>query len=73
MQTPQTKFLRTKQIIPAILPISRSAWFLGIREGRYPQGIKLSPRTTVWDAEVIQALCDEVKRRAADSLPKKAV
>ncbi len=60
-----TKFLRTKQIIPAILPISRSAWFLGIREGRYPRGIKLSPRTTVWDSEVIQALCDEVKKRAA--------
>ena len=29
-------------------PVSKSAWWLGVSEGRYPTAIKLSPRTTAW-------------------------
>jgi len=62
-QLPQTGFLRLKQIIgdkktntPALIPISRSAWWLGIRNGIYPAGVKLGPRTTAWSVEAIRAL-----------------
>ncbi len=64
-QLPQIGFLRLPQIIgdrkrniSPLIPISRSAWWLGIRNQKYPKGVKLGPRTTVWRAEDIQALIE---------------
>jgi prophage regulatory protein len=70
MQTtnPETNFLRLKQIlgdrnaippIAPIIPIGKSSWWLGVRTGRYPQPIKLGPKTTVWRATDIQKLLDD--------------
>ena len=62
---PETGFLRLKQIIgnpkanpaiPGLIPISASAWWQGIKSGRYPPAIKLSPGVTVWRAEDIHSL-----------------
>ena len=62
-------FLRSKQIIgdkkadpqiPPIIPISESAWWLGVKDGRYPSPIKLSPKVTVWRSDEIQALVDQI-------------
>ncbi len=47
--------MRLPQIL-AIIPISRSAWWEGIKQGKYPRGIKLGAKTTVWRVEDIQAL-----------------
>lgn len=67
-QLPETGFLRLPQIIgdphadppiPAVIPVSRSAWWQGIRDGRYPAGLKLGPRTTVWKVEAIRALIEK--------------
>jgi len=52
---PETGFLRLPQVL-ALIPISRSAWWAGIREGKFPKGIKLGAKTTVWRAEAIRAL-----------------
>jgi hypothetical protein len=43
-----------KKGIPPIIPISRSAWWLGVKSGRYPKGVKLSERVTCWRAEDIR-------------------
>ncbi|MTV38040.1 AlpA family phage regulatory protein [Duganella radicis] len=51
--------LRAKQIAGPILPISLSTWWAGVKSGRYPQPIKLGPRTTVWRRDEILALFDE--------------
>lgn len=48
-------FLRDKQVLLR-MPISRAAWWLGVKEGRYPAGIKLSPRITVWKSSDIDQL-----------------
>lgn len=62
---PETGFLRLPQIlgdpdakppIPAAIPIKKSAWWAGIRDGSYPKQIKLSPRVSVWRVEDIRAL-----------------
>lgn len=62
---PQTGFARLPDIIgdrkatppkPAIFPVSASAWWAGVRNGKYPKGIKLSSRCTVWRWEDIHAL-----------------
>lgn len=55
---PDTGFLRLPQIL-TLIPISRSAWWAGIREGKFPKGVKLGSKTTVWRAEDIRALIDQ--------------
>ena len=53
----ETGFVRLPQIL-SLIPISRSAWWAGIREGKFPQGIKLGSKTTVWRAEDIRNLIE---------------
>ena len=58
---PQTGYMR----LPAVLyffPVSKSAWWQGIVEGRYPRGVKLSPRVTAWKAEDIRTLIEQVAK-----------
>jgi predicted DNA-binding transcriptional regulator AlpA len=50
-----TGFLRLPQVL-ALLPISKSSWWEGCKEGRFPKPVKLGPRTTAWKAEDIAAL-----------------
>ena len=65
MSLPETGYLRLSQIIgnskaspptPAIIPVGRSTWWAGVRCGRYPKPLKLSPGVTVWRVEDIRAL-----------------
>ena len=53
--TPHDSLLR----VPAIanrMGVSRSYWWKGVKDGKFPQGIKLSARVTVWRASDIDAL-----------------
>jgi len=54
-QIPEVGFVRLPTILK-IIPISKSTWWEGIKTGRFPQPIKLGPRTTVWSVESIRAL-----------------
>lgn len=45
-----TGYLREAQIVPNIIPVSRSTFFQWVRDGRFPKPVKLSPRVTVWRA-----------------------
>jgi len=49
--------LRDKEVLE-FLHISRSSLWLGVKEGRFPQPIKLSKRTTRWRAQDILALIE---------------
>lgn len=60
---PETGFVRLPQVL-AVFPISRSAWWLGVKTGKYPRSFKLSPRITAWKAEDIRAL---LERQATES------
>ena len=55
---PKTGFVRLTQILAPAgpIPVSKSTWWQGVKEGRFPQPQKLGPRTTVWKAEDIRAL-----------------
>jgi prophage regulatory protein len=62
---PSTGFLRLRQILgdpnaepplPAIIPIGRTSWWAGVKNGSYPKPLKLGPGTTVWRVEDIRAL-----------------
>ncbi len=52
---PEVGFLRLPEVL-AIYPISRSAWWAGVKAGKYPKPVKLSPRCTAWRCEDIRAL-----------------
>ena len=57
---PDAGFLRLPQVL-AVFPISRSAWWAGVKRGKYPKPFKLSPRCTAWRAEDIARLISEVE------------
>lgn len=42
----------------AIVPVGRSTWWQGVREGRFPQPIKLGPKTTCWRKSEVMALIE---------------
>lgn len=52
-------FLRLPQVL-SYIPVGKSSWWAGIKEGRYPKGVKLGPRTTAWRCEDIAALLDSL-------------
>lgn len=58
---PQTGFVRLSQILSPAgpIPVSKSTWWQGVKEGRFPQPQKLGPRTTVWKAEDVRALFED--------------
>lgn len=55
MNDTEERFLRLSQVLE-IIPISKSGWWKGCKEGRYPQPLKLGARTTVWRASEIREL-----------------
>ena len=52
---PSTGFVRLPTVL-AYIPVSKSAWWDGVRAGRFPAPIKIGPQTTAWRAEDIHKL-----------------
>jgi predicted DNA-binding transcriptional regulator AlpA len=64
---PETGYVRLPQIvgdpkadppIPAVIPVSKSTWWQGVKTGRFPRPVKLGPRITCWKVEDIRALIE---------------
>jgi len=53
----QGGLLRLPQVL-SLIPVSRSSWWKGIKEGRFPKPLKLSKRITVWKASDIRNLIE---------------
>lgn len=53
-----TKFLRLSSILgpDGPIPVSKSTWWAGVKDGRFPKPLKLGARITVWRAEDINRL-----------------
>ena len=62
---PTSGLVRVKQILAPIgpIPVSKSTWWAGVKEGRFPQPLKLGPRTTVWRVEDIRSLYESTDPR----------
>jgi prophage regulatory protein len=56
---PETGYIRLPEVL-AVYPLSKSTWWAGIRDDRYPAGVKLSERTTAWRVEDIRKLIESV-------------
>jgi predicted DNA-binding transcriptional regulator AlpA len=71
---PEAGFLRLSHIvgdadaeppIPAIIPVGKSTWWAGVKDGRYPKPVKLGPRVTAWRVEDIRALIAKLEAAQA--------
>jgi len=62
---PPTGYVRLPQIL-AIIPVSKSTWWAGVRTGRYPQPTRaLGERITAWRVEDIRALIESAAPKVA--------
>ena len=64
---PETGYLRIWQIIgskklnppiPPIIPVGKSTWWQGVKDGRFPKPVKLGERTSAWRVEDIRNLIE---------------
>lgn len=70
-QFPEAGFLRVwhivgdkKRNIPPLIPISRTTFLNGVKEGKYPKPVKLGERTTAWRTKDIKKLIAEMSGEA---------
>ena len=66
---PETGLVRLSQIlgdkkkgIPPIIPVSKTAWWAGVKSGRYPKPIKLGARTTCWNVLDIRQIINQSEK-----------
>lgn len=53
---PEYGFLRLPQVL-AVIPVSKSTWWAGVKSRRYPQPVRtLGRRITAWRIEDIRTL-----------------
>jgi len=55
----ETGFLRLPDVL-SLIPVSKTSWYSGVAEGRFPKPIRLSARTSAWKVEDIRQLIDEL-------------
>ena len=57
---PETGFVRLKQILAPYgpIPVSKSTWWAGVKNGRFPKPVKLGPRTPAWRITDIRRLIE---------------
>jgi len=48
-----------RRYIQPLIPVSRASWWNGVKEGKYPQPMKLGSRTTVWRESDVVALVQQ--------------
>ena len=59
-ELPKTGFIRLSAIIAPLgpIPVGKSTWWAGIKDGRFPKPVKLGPRITAWRVDDIRALIE---------------
>lgn len=59
----QTDGFMSLHHVLAVIPISKSGWWAGVKSGKYPRAVKISPRRTAWRIEDIQALIEQMGKK----------
>jgi prophage regulatory protein len=55
---PETGFVRIADVL-RVIPVGKSTWWAGVRDGRFPAAVKLTPGVTVWRVEDIRKLIED--------------
>lgn len=56
--TPNAGGLLRLPAVLSLIPVCKATWYAGVKEGRYPPAVKLSPRVACWKAADIQAVVE---------------
>jgi len=65
-EVPQMGLMRISEVL-RLVPVSRSNWWGGVKVGKYPAPVKLSPRVTCWRASDILDLIERAGSKDADA------
>jgi predicted DNA-binding transcriptional regulator AlpA len=57
-----------KKGISGIIPMGRTSWYKGIKEGRYPAPVKLSERSVAWRSTDIVELISRISEGKWDEV-----
>lgn len=57
---PISGFMRLPEVL-RLFPVSKSTWWAGIKEGRYPKPVKLGAKITAWRVEDIKTLIESME------------
>ncbi len=49
-----TGFMRKKQIVPNIYPVSSATFWRAVKAGKFPSPVKLSERITAWRVDDVR-------------------
>jgi hypothetical protein len=49
--------------IEPLVPVCKTSWLLGIKNGIYPQGIRLSPRVVLWRLSDVMAIVNRTSNK----------
>ena len=63
-ELPADGYVRLETIL-TVFPVGKSTWWKGVKDGRFPAGVKLGPRLTAWTVESIRALIEHPNRGGA--------
>jgi prophage regulatory protein len=58
-EIPETGFLRLPDVL-TVFPVGKTCWWEGVRAGRYPKPVRISPRCIAWRAEEIRELIKHI-------------
>lgn len=61
------KLLRLKDVL-ARIPISKSAWWAGVRKGIYPRGHRVGPRVLIWTETEIELVVQQILQDAFEKI-----
>lgn len=66
MSQEQQFYLMTLALVLQAFPVSESTWWAGIRSGKYPKPVRLSPRRVAWKSSDIRTLIDQLSEESGD-------
>jgi predicted DNA-binding transcriptional regulator AlpA len=53
------RLIRLKDVL-SLIPVSSSTWWEGVRTGKFPKSVKVSPNITAWNLKDILQLIDQL-------------
>lgn len=60
MPLPETGYVRLPAVL-AVIPVSRTVWFEGMKSGRFPKGVLITPGCRAWSVDSIRSLIDDLE------------
>lgn len=58
-------YLRLPKVLEMI-PVSKSTWWEGVKTGRFPQPVKITPKVTAWKVDDIRTIIAEIDAGAVE-------